>query len=78
MDGLPAYAPFDKIIVTAAAEKIPTALLSQLKIGGILVIPIGKKSQQMCKIIRKTVTKYDKIYLDYFKFVPLLKGLNKH
>ena len=77
MDGLPKYAPFDKIIVTAAANEIPTALLSQLKIGGILIIPIGKERQQMCKIIKESATQYKRIYLDYFKFVPLLKGLNK-
>ena len=77
MDGLPKYAPFDKIIVTAAANDIPTALLSQLKIGGILIIPIGKERQQMCKIIKESTTQYKRIYLDYFKFVPLLKGLNK-
>ena len=77
MDGLPKYAPFDKIIVTAAANEIPTALLSQLKIGGILIIPIGKERQQMCKIIKESAKQYKRIYLDYFKFVPLLKGLNK-
>ncbi len=77
MEGLPEFAPFDKIIVTAAANDIPTALLSQLKIGGILVIPIGKERQQMCKIIKESERQYKRIYLDYFKFVPLLKGLNK-
>ncbi len=77
MNGLPKYGPFDKIIVTAAANEIPTALLSQLKIGGILVIPIGKERQQMCKIIKESAKQYKRIYLDYFKFVPLLKGLNK-
>ena len=77
MGGLPEYAPFDKIIVTAAASEIPTALLSQLKIGGILIIPIGKERQQMCKIIKESAKQYKRIYLDYFKFVPLLKGLNK-
>ena len=77
MDGLPKYAPFDKIIVTAAANEIPTALLSQLKIDGILIIPIGKERQQMCKIIKESAKQYKRIYLDYFKFVPLLKGLNK-
>ena len=77
MNGLPIYAPFDKIIVTAAAREIPIALLSQLKIGGILIIPIGQERQQMCKIIKESAKQYKRIYLDYFKFVPLLKGLNK-
>ena len=74
MEGLPEFAPYDKILVTAAADKIPTALLSQLKVGGILVIPIGKERQQMCKIIKESEQQYKRIYLDYFKFVPLLKG----
>ena len=76
-NGLPEFEPYDKILVTAAAGEIPTALLSQLKIGGILVIPIGKERQQMCKIIKESKQQYKRIYLDYFKFVPLLKGLNK-
>lgn len=75
--GLPEFAPFDKIIVTAAADDIPRALLSQLKIGGILVIPVGQETQQMCKIIKKSERQYSRMYLDNFKFVPLLKGLNK-
>lgn len=77
MDGLPEHAPFDKIIVTAAANEIPTALLRQLAIGGILIIPIGKERQQMCKIIKQSEKQYKRMYLDYFKFVPLLKGLHK-
>ena len=77
MEGLPEFAPFDKIIVTAAANEIPTALLGQLKTGGILIIPIGKERQQMCKIIKESDSQYKRMYLDYFKFVPLLKGLNK-
>lgn len=77
MDGLPQFAPFDKIIVTAAATNIPSPLLNQLKIGGILIIPVGVERQQMCKIIKKSERQYKRIYLDYFRFVPLLKGLNK-
>ena len=77
MTGLPEFAPYDKIIVTAAANEIPTALLNQLKIGGILVIPVGVKRQQMYKIIKESDKQYKRMYLDYFKFVPLLKGVNK-
>ncbi|MEM6319377.1 MAG: protein-L-isoaspartate(D-aspartate) O-methyltransferase [Bacteroidota bacterium] len=77
MKGLPEFAPYDKIIVTAAADEIPTTLLSQLKNGGILIIPIGQRRQQMCKIIKVSKSQYQRMYLDYFKFVPLLKGLNR-
>ena len=75
--GLPDYAPFDKIIVTAAAATIPHSLLDQLKVGGILVIPVGEKVQKMCKIIRLSETRYSREYLNNFQFVPLLSGLNK-
>ena len=75
--GLPDYAPYDKIIVTAAAATIPHSLLEQLKVGGILIIPVGEKVQKMCKIIRLTETRYSREYFRDFKFVPLLSGLNK-
>ena len=52
--GLPEYAPFDKIIVTAGAPYVPKALLSQLKVGGRLVIPIGENVQIMTLFIRKS------------------------
>ena len=72
--GLPMFAPFDKIIVTAGAPIIPEALKEQLKIGGIIVIPVGQGDVQ----IMKTVTKIS--FVDYeireygtFSFVPLLE-----
>ncbi len=77
MLGLPDHAPFDKILVTAAARHIPKALLSQLTVGGILVIPVGEEIQKMCKVIRISPTKYSRMYYDDFQFVPLLSGLNK-
>ena len=52
-EGIPADAPFDGIIVTAGAPKVPNALLSQLKIGGKLVIPVGEDSQKMTVFTRK-------------------------
>lgn len=64
-------APFDKIIVTAAAEYIPKQLLSQLKIGGIIVIPVGKFIQDMIKI-KKTKNGFKKEQLGEFRFVPLI------
>jgi len=77
MLGLPDHAPFDKILVTAAAKQIPKALLSQLRVGGILVIPVGEEFQKMCKVVRLSETKYSRTYYDDFQFVPLLSGLNK-
>ncbi len=71
--GLPAFAPFDKILVTAAAPFIPEALLKQLKIGGILVIPVGVgDTQQMQKIIKIEDDVFDTKTCGYFRFVPLL------
>lgn len=71
--GIPEHAPFDKIIVTAGAPIIPEILLKQLKIGGILVIPVGdEKAQKMLTILRISETDYEKIELDTFRFVPLI------
>jgi len=76
--GLAEFAPFDKIIVTAGAPSVPEALQSQLRIGGIMVVPVGDgKHQIMFKITRLSETKYKEEKLDKFKFVPFLKGKNK-
>jgi protein-L-isoaspartate(D-aspartate) O-methyltransferase len=75
--GLGEFAPFDKIIVTAGASEVPPALKQQLKIGGILVIPVGNDShQKMLKITRLNETDYQEEVLNDFRFVPLLKGKN--
>jgi len=71
--GIPEQAPYDKIIVTAGAPMVPEVLLKQLKIGGILVIPVGnEKIQKMVTVIRVNDTDYEKIELDTFRFVPLV------
>jgi protein-L-isoaspartate(D-aspartate) O-methyltransferase len=71
--GLPAFAPFDKIIVTAGAPYIPEDLIPQIKPGGIMVIPVGDGDfQMMTTILKKSDTEYEKIELDKFRFVPLL------
>lgn len=75
--GLPEFAPFDKIIVTAGSADIPEALLKQLAIGGILIIPVGGDTQQMHKIIRLSENEYKDQTLDGFRFVPLLEGIVK-
>ncbi len=71
--GMPSAAPFDGIIVTAGAPYVPKPLLSQLKIGGKLVIPVGEDAQVMTLIIRKGETKFEKHELGDFRFVPMLK-----
>lgn len=74
--GLPDVAPFDRIIVTAAAEDPPGPLLSQLKIGGIMVLPVGQSDtvQALIKVTR-TETGYDYDELRPVRFVPLVEGL---
>lgn len=74
--GLPNYAPFDSIIVTAGAPMIPNPLLAQLKIGGRLVIPVGEDPQIMTLLIRKNETQFEKHELGEFRFVPLLENKN--
>lgn len=74
--GLPNYAPFDSIIVTAGAPIIPKALMAQLKIGGRLVIPVGETKQVMTLIIRKNETQFEKHEFGDFRFVPLLEDKN--
>ena len=73
--GWPEFAPFDKIIVTAGAPFIPQALTEQLKIGGMLVIPVGAGDEQMMTaIIRLSETEFEKIEYEAFSFVPLLEN----
>ncbi len=73
--GLPTFAPFDRIIVTAAAPGIPDALKNQLKIGGILVIPLGSEEDQvMLRITRKNETEFEQEAGETFRFVPMLPG----
>ncbi len=74
--GLPEYAPFDKIIVTAGAPFVPKPLLAQLKIGGRLVIPVGDKVQIMHLYIRTGVKEFEKHELGECKFVPMLQKKN--
>ncbi|PRZ21620.1 protein-L-isoaspartate(D-aspartate) O-methyltransferase [Flavobacterium granuli] len=74
--GLPGYAPFDSIIVTAGAPFIPKPLMAQLKIGGRLVIPLGEDVQEMTLLIRKNETQFEKHELGEFRFVPLLEDKN--
>ena len=74
--GLPDEAPFDGIIVTAGAPFVPKPLLSQLKVGGKLVIPVGSDEQIMTRYIRKSEKEFEKEELGIFRFVPLLENKN--
>ncbi|MEO1260705.1 MAG: protein-L-isoaspartate(D-aspartate) O-methyltransferase [Bacteroidota bacterium] len=75
--GLKEFAPYDRIIVTAGAIGIPDALLNQLKIGGMLVIPVGDETQVMYRVIKKSATEFKKEEWGGFRFVPLLEGKEK-
>ncbi len=75
--GLPDQAPFDRIIVTAAAEDPPGPLLAQLKVGGIMVVPVGQSDtvQHLIKVTR-LATGYDYEELRPVRFVPLVEGIS--
>jgi protein-L-isoaspartate(D-aspartate) O-methyltransferase len=74
-EGLPAYAPFDKVLITAAAPEIPPKLLAQLRPGGLMVLPLGPSNGQEMTVIKK-INEKDFEVCNYggFVFVPLLKG----
>lgn len=76
-EGLPSYAPFDKVLVTAAAPFIPPKLVEQLKPGGIMVIPVGDETGQ--KMLRITKDANGTTHIEErgdFSFVPMLSGKN--
>jgi len=74
-EGLPTYAPFDKIIITCGAPFVPPKLLAQLKPGGIMVIPVGEEGRQKMLRITKDATGYvTEEEMGDFAFVPMLQG----
>ncbi|MEP0964315.1 MAG: protein-L-isoaspartate(D-aspartate) O-methyltransferase [Roseobacter sp.] len=76
--GLPDQAPFDRILVTAAAEDPPSTLIDQLKIGGIMVIPVGQSDAvQHLIVARKSENGLEYEELRQVRFVPLLEGLGQ-
>jgi protein-L-isoaspartate(D-aspartate) O-methyltransferase len=76
--GQPSYAPYDRVLVTCGAPFVPEALLQQLVVGGILVIPIGDGDKQiMTKITKVSDTEFDKQTFGDFSFVPMLERTAK-
>ena len=71
--GLPAYAPFDRILVTCGAREVPVDLLAQLTVGGVMVIPLGPEDEQvMTTYLKKGHDDFEVIRLEKFRFVPML------
>jgi protein-L-isoaspartate(D-aspartate) O-methyltransferase len=76
-EGLPTYAPFDRILITAAAPDIPPKLVEQLKTGGKMVIPVGSgEVQRMMRITKLEGGALNEEVFDSFSFVPMLGGRN--
>ena len=76
-EGLPTYAPFDKILITAAAPIIPPKLVEQLKVGGKMVIPLDDNGvQKMLRLTKLEDGSMDEERFSDFSFVPMLKGRN--
>jgi len=79
-EGLPTYAPFDKVVITAAAPYIPEKLVAQMKTGGKMVIPVGEtgdgKVQQMLRITKMEDGSLQKETFSNFSFVPMVEGKN--
>lgn len=74
-EGLPTYAPFDKVLITAAAPEIPKKLIEQLKTGGMMVIPLGSGDvQQMMRLTKLENGSLKEEVFDYFSFVPMIEG----
>jgi protein-L-isoaspartate(D-aspartate) O-methyltransferase len=70
--GLPQFAPFDVIIVAAAAPRVPPALVEQLAVGGRLAIPVGSAQDQVLQVVRRLPTGMSVDYLEGCRFVPLI------
>ena len=74
-EGLPTFAPFDKILITAAAPHIPPKLVAQLKPGGVMVLPVGEgETQQMCRVTNGENNALRVERFEQFSFVPMLTG----
>ncbi|HEU4473080.1 MAG TPA: protein-L-isoaspartate(D-aspartate) O-methyltransferase [Flavisolibacter sp.] len=77
-EGLPTFAPFDKVLITAAAPDIPPKLVQQMKTGGMMVIPVGSGEVQVMKrLIKQADGSVKEEVFDRFSFVPMLGGKNE-
>jgi len=72
-NGVPKYAPYDKIIVTCGAPEVPLSLINQLKINGLMVIPVGGGTQKMIRVTKTGENTYKEEIFGNFIFVPMLK-----
>ena len=76
-EGLPTFAPFDKVIITAAAPFIPPKLVEQLKVGGMMVIPVDEgEAQRMLRLTKQSDGSMKEESFEQFSFVPMLTGKN--
>jgi protein-L-isoaspartate(D-aspartate) O-methyltransferase len=76
-EGLPTFAPFDKVLITAAAPVVPQKLVDQLKVGGVMVIPYGEGDVQVMKrFVKQPDGSVKEEVYDRFSFVPMLGGKN--
>ena len=74
-EGLPTFAPFDKVLITAAAPEIPPKLIDQLKVGGMMVLPLGAgEVQQMKRVTKLERGAIKEEVFDNFSFVPMIEG----
>lgn len=78
--GAPEHGPFDRIVVTAACPKLPLSLVEQLKVGGVLVLPVGSRALQDLLVIRKDESGLSERNLGGCRFVPLVgpEGFKRH
>ncbi|HPB57109.1 MAG TPA: protein-L-isoaspartate(D-aspartate) O-methyltransferase [Bacteroidales bacterium] len=72
--GVPQYAPYDKIIITCGAPNIPETLMDQLKVGGYMVVPVGEDTQVMKRVTKLENNEYKIEDFGYFVFVPMVGG----
>lgn len=72
-NGIPTYAPYDKVIVTCGAPVVPGTLMKQLTVGGVMVIPVGEDAQVMKRLVKLDDNNYEEETFGDFVFVPMLK-----
>ena len=76
-NGIPRYAPYDKIMVTCGAPDVPKSLINQLKINGLMIIPVGEDTQKMIRITKTGESSFMEEEFGDFVFVPMLKNTSE-